>query len=102
MTSVPLVFLLHSLAPSTTAVLWTYLKSRDRFFPDGDYSEVFDTSVTEDDMEKSLREVLPAESMRQKILRSKSQSELNEVSSDEVSRAAESSPGGISLASLAC
>ncbi len=51
-----------------------------------DYSIEFDTSVTEDDMEKSMREMMPSESLRQKIKRSNSQSDLAEYSSDEVSK----------------
>ena len=43
-------------------------------------------------MEKSMREVLPTESLRQKIKRSNSQSDLNDYSSDEVSRSMDS-PG---------
>ena len=45
-------------------------------------------------MEKSMREVLPTESLRQKIKRSNSQSDLNDYSSDEVSRSMDS-PGNI-------
>ncbi len=61
---------------------------------DADYSLEFDTSITEDDMERSMREVLPAESLRQKIKRSNSQSELPDYSSDEVTRSVES-PGNV-------
>ena len=49
-------------------------------------------------MEKSMREVLPAESLRQKIKRSNSQSDLNDYSSDEISRTMDSpgNPGNAS------
>ena len=50
-------------------------------------------------MEKSMREVLPTESLRQKIKRSNSQSDLNDYSSDEVSRSVES-PGNSITARL--
>ena len=55
------------------------------FFVIDDYSVDFDTSITEEEMEKSLRDVVPSESYRKKLKRQPSQSELT-YSSDEHSQ----------------
>ncbi len=49
----------------------------------GDYTLDFDTSVTEEEVEKSLREVVPAESHRKRIKRTGSQSDMASYSSDD-------------------
>ena len=48
-----------------------------------DYSIDFDTSVTEEEMEKSLREVMPAEVHRKRIKKTSSQSDLSSIASDD-------------------
>ena len=48
-----------------------------------DYSIDFDTSVTEEEMEKSLREVLPSKDHRRKVKKTSSQSDMSSIASDD-------------------
>ena len=54
-----------------------------RLTANDDYSIDFDTSMTEEEMEKSLREVVPSVGHRKKLKRSSSHSDLSSVASDD-------------------